>query len=124
MLPILLLLAAAPDAPAPEAERHVTARATITEYGPMPTFGSGYLMVLRPVYVTMASGEKRKLYFIHAGTDEQGVSKPLDAAPTNAYPAIGTTCDFETVSRHIASDELGDGGPDAPIGELIQKLSC
>jgi hypothetical protein len=93
--------------------------AKITGYGATPSFGSGILMVLRSVQITTADGSGRTLYFIHGDANTflgRGKGEP--------YPPIGSTCDFSTTARHIASDQLGDGGPDSPIGNVITDIRC
>ncbi|MDB5708295.1 MAG: hypothetical protein JWL96_365 [Sphingomonas bacterium] len=94
-------------------------QAKIVSYGDQPGFGSGILMALRSVEVITSDGSRRKLYFIHGDRDIF-----LGHGPGEAYPPIGATCDFSIVSEHIASDSLGDGGPDGPLGDIIVDVRC
>ena len=95
--------------------------AVIQEYGPMPTAGSGVFMFLRSVIVAMPAGEKRTLYFIHGGRNVYLTRSG------HSYPTLGATCDFATKTHHISGEGnliTGDGGPDAPEGEVIVEASC
>jgi len=93
--------------------------AKITGYGDNPGAGSGIFMVLRSVKVTATDGSGRTLYFIHGSGNAF-----LGNRGSETYPAIGSTCDFSTTAHHIASDTLGDGGPDSPIGNVITDIRC
>ena len=89
MNPLLLLaFALAPVASASEAPRPFVT-AIVADYGPMPSAGSGITKVLRPVTVVTATGERRTLYFIHAGDDRYFARKG-----DSTYPAIGSACTF------------------------------
>jgi hypothetical protein len=95
---------------------------TIDGYGPNPGVGSGILMVLRVAHVTTAQGEKRDFYFIHGGGDF------FLTRDGHVYPAPGARCDIWTVTRHISggppSIYTGDGGPQDPIGDVIEGIRC
>jgi hypothetical protein len=106
-----------------EGVRRMFIGVTIGDYGPMPPFGSGVLMVLRVAHGTTAQGEKRDFYFIHAGDDQF-----LDNRGAHAYPPPGARCDLSTVTHHISGDpssmHTGDGGPQDPIGDVIEGIRC
>lgn len=96
---------------------------TIDGYGPMPGAGSGVLMVLRVTHGTTAQGEKRDFYFVHAGDD-----RFLSNSGAHAYPAPGARCDLSTVTHHVSGGtsgmHTGDGGPQDPIGDVIEEIRC
>ena len=96
---------------------------TIDGYGPMPEAGSGVLMVLRVAHGTTAQDQKRDFYFVHAGDDQF-----LSSRGAHAYPATGSRCDLSTVTSHVSGDasgmQTGDGGPQDPIGDVIEEIRC
>ena len=96
---------------------------TIDGYGPNPGAGSGVSMVLRVAHGTTAQSEKRDFYFIHAGDDQF-----LDDRGAHAYPTVGARCDLSTFTHHISGDpssmQTGDGGPEDPIGDVIEGIRC
>ena len=94
------------------ASEHEFHNARIVSYDPMPSFGSGMMMVLRGVEVAGADGQTFKIFFIHQG------------AGSDHYPDIGTVCSFTTVSHRIANEYLGDGGPSGIPAQLIQSMNC
>lgn len=95
---------------------------TIDSYGPMPPAGSGVVMFLRVAHVTTAQGEKRDFYFIHAG-DDRFLSRG-----GGAYPTPGARCDLSTVTHRISDDlsgtSIGEGGPQDPIGDVVEEIRC
>jgi hypothetical protein len=121
---LLLVITVVPAHAWPDEEfRRAFTGVTIDTYGPMPGSGSGVFMVLRVAHATTAQGEKRNFYFIHAGDD-----RFLGDGGAQAYPAPGARCDLTTVTRHVSGDlsgtYSGDGGPQDPIGHVIEDIRC
>jgi hypothetical protein len=79
-------------------------------------------MVLRVAHGTTTQGEERDFYFIHGGGDH------FLTRGAHVYPAPGARCDISTVTHHISGDpssmQTGGGGPDDPIGDVIEDIRC
>jgi hypothetical protein len=103
-------------------EQHLFRAATITSYGKTPQVDSGSIFVsVRRVTVTTAEGATRTLYFFHGHGNEF-----LNHAGWDTYPAIGSVCDFSTVTHDFRHGNFlrERDGDDSPEGEVIENATC
>jgi hypothetical protein len=112
MLPMFLALYVAAQATWAPAGEHEFREARVVRYNPMPTVGSGMLMVLRGVEIATRDGRTLKIFFIHMG------------GGADRYPEAGSVCDFTTVTHRIANEAFGDGGPAGRLAELVRSADC
>ena len=116
---VLLALFMATQTPWAPAGEHEFRGARVARYNPMPTFGSGVLMVLRGVEIATADGRTLKIFFVHGGDGHF-----LHGSGSDQYPDIGSVCDFTTHTHRIADEFFGDGGPDGRPAGLVQSVDC